>query len=209
MPIKQKRRKLKEMFKIITLIPMLGIISNCATSPTAAEMSKTVNDYVENTSITNKNGEKIYDQYVIKALMLYHIIEGTKWPDGKKNNVRLCMIGEDYFRGKLRKMASLIEKEEGVKWHIQYGARPSDIKYSCDVLFAGFMYSDRELRDFLSRSNGKPILTVGEDKYFAYHGGMVEMKTENNKISISINEDKIKEANLKIDNDLVEFSNKN
>ena len=78
MPIKQKRRKLKEMFKIITFIPMLGIISNCATSPSAEEMSKTVNDYVENTSITNKSGEKIYDQYVIKALMLYHIIDGTK-----------------------------------------------------------------------------------------------------------------------------------
>ncbi len=161
------------------------------------------------TSITTENGERVYDQYAMKAALIAEIIENTVWPGDAKNNIRFCVIGDDDFKGRLENTANIIKKNTNKSWEIKRGIRQADVQY-CDVLFAGYFYTDRELRGYLNRASGHPILTIGDDKHFAYHGGMIAFNRPDSgkpaKLTIDINVKKIKEAGLQLKEEVVELA---
>jgi len=193
-----------------TILPVLLLtLAGCTTTPSIADKSKTVDEYLTNTSITSEDGGRIYDQYAMKAVLIGEIIENTEWPEGKKDTVKLCVIGDDDFRGKLNKVAKILKEEKGYNLDVKRGIRESDVKY-CDVLFAGFMYVDRELRGYLNRASGHPVLTIGDDKYFEYHGGMITFNRPDSgqpeRLKVNINMEAVEKAGLSLNSDLVEIA---
>jgi len=198
------RNKLYAAVAAISLMTAIG----CTTTPSPLEKSTSIDEYFYNAAYVQKDGSKIYDQYAIKALFIKNIIETTNWPDGKKQNLQICMIGDDDFHGKLEKMASLVKQEKGHEWHIKRGIQPSDIKH-CDVLYAGFIYSDHELQQYLQVAVTQPVLTIGEDKNFSFYGGMITLKTTaDNHIDLHLNLEAAKKLGFKFDKELLEVVSK-
>lgn len=192
---------------IITLLSLY--LTGCAATTPVINHSKTIDEYLNNTATKNNAGEIIYDQYVMKAALIAEIIENTVWPDNTKNNITFCIIGDDDFKGRLENTANIIKQNTNTSWKIKRGIRESDVQY-CDVLFAGYFYTDRELRGYLNRASGHPILTIGDDKYFAYHGGMIAFNRPDSgqpsKLTIDINVKKIQEAGLHLKEEVIELA---
>ncbi len=114
-----------------------------------------------------------------------------------------CVIGDNNFHERLERVADLIKKE-GREWNIKRGIQPSDVKY-CDVLYAGFIYSDHELQQYLNVASQHPVLTIGEDKNFGVYGGIITLKTTpDNHIAIHLNLEAAKKAGFKFDKELLE-----
>ncbi|MDA0782447.1 MAG: YfiR family protein [Proteobacteria bacterium] len=185
------------------IVLSLITIAGCTSTPSVLQQSKTLDEYWKNATYTEQDGSKIHDQYVYKAFLIKDIITATTWPDGKKEKLRICLVGDDDFHGKLDKMANLVQQEEGHQWEIKRGVGESDVKY-CDVLFISYMYSRRELDGFLNRASGKPILTIGDDKYFFHDGGMVSLREKNNYIVMKVSSGKAAKSGLKFDPELIE-----
>jgi hypothetical protein len=189
-----------------TIITALMLnLAGCASTAAPLEQSNSINDYYDNAASIQGDGSKIYDQYAVKALFVKNIIESTEWPEGKKQKLRLCIIGDDNFHGKLEKIASLVKKEKGQEWEIKRGIGESDVKY-CDVLYSGFMYSDRELRGFLNRAADKPTLTIGDDKYFEREGGMVSLQEKNSHIVMTVNFEEARKSGFKFNKEMVQVA---
>jgi len=196
-----KKNKLYATMAAISLMAATG----CATTPSPLEKSTNLDEYFNNAAYMQKDGSNIYDQQAIKALFVKNIIESTEWPDGKKQRLRLCIIGDDNFHGKLEKVASLVKREKGQEWEIKRGIGESDVKY-CDVLYSGFMYSDRELRGFLNRAADKPTLTIGDDKYFEREGGMVSLQEKNSHIVMTVNFEEASKSGFKFNKEMVQVA---
>lgn len=193
------------MSKKIILTALMLNLAGCTSTVAPLEQSKSFDEYFENAAYRQKDGSKIYDQQAVKALYVKEIIESTEWPEGKKQHLRICVIGDDSLHGKLEKVASLIKQEKGQEWEIQRGIGESDVKY-CDVLYSGFMYSDRELRGFLDRAADKPTLTIGDDKYFEREGGMVSLQEKNSHIVMTVNFEQAGKSGFKFNKEMVQVA---
>lgn len=195
-----KRNKLYAVVAAISLMTTTG----CTTTPSPLEQSTSIDEYFHNAAYVQKDDSKIYDQYAIKSLFIKNIIETTHWPDGKKQNLKICIVGDDDFQGKLEKMTSLVKQEQGHEWNIKRGVQTSDVKH-CNVLYAGFIYSDHELRQYLQTTAAHPVLTIGEDKNFGFYGGIITLKTTpDNHIAINLNLEGAKKSGFKFDKELLE-----
>ncbi len=145
-------------------------------------------------------------EYLLKAAFLYNFAKFTSWPteaiSGAGKPVRLCILGKDPFGAALESIEGKnIQQRPLVTIRI---ARVSDAE-ECHIIFIGSSEQER-LRGILDYLRELPILTIAEMSNFARVGGIIGLKTVEDRIRFDINVDAANEANLKFSYKLLQLA---
>ncbi len=126
-------------------------------------------------------------EYLIKAAFLFNFARFTQWPasafDPGDTGLRMCVLGEDPFGPVLDGIAGkiILGRAVVVERMAEAGAAQR-----CHLLFVGASEA-AGLKDILTLLDGLPILTIADMPGFAKSGGIINLKTVDNKVRFEIN----------------------
>jgi hypothetical protein len=141
----------------------------------------------------------------VKAAFLYNFGKYTKWPPdaGRPGVFAIAILGVDPFGTTLDDMLQGKTLGES-KVVVRRIARPEDVE-DVRILYISESEAD-ELPRILKRLAETPVLTVGEMSRFAERGGVVQFKTEGNRVRLEINVGAAERARLKISSELLKLA---
>ncbi len=154
---------------------------------------------------SSTEAEQYRNEYQEKADYLYQMTKFIDWPELKNKNTPLhfCVFGKDPFRGALDKIH--LQKVKNRAMHISYINQEFQIAH-CNILFV----QKNAPSDFIQKRYPliikNNILTIGEDKDFSKNGGIISLTLNNKKLSIEINLQAAKDANIKVNSNLIEIA---
>lgn len=126
-------------------------------------------------------------EYLIKAAILYNFAKFTNWParsfEGPEAPLRLCVLGTDPFAEALDTIEG---KRVGARrLRVARIAAPGEIP-GCHVLFVS--ESERgSLPSILSAARGEPVLSIAELPDFAQAGGVIALRTVDDRTRFDVN----------------------
>jgi len=134
----------------------------------------------------------------LEAVYIFNFIRFTDWPEesGIKPavHINLQVVGDPAV---LATMQAIGEKPVAREMGLVVASCPSD---SCirntSVLFVGNDEPDYER--LLALVAGRPVLTISDIPGFASHGGMIEIKHHNKKLTFIVNLQRVRQAGLYI-----------
>ncbi len=146
-------------------------------------------------------------EYLLKAAFLYNLANYTTWPteafSGPQKPLRLCILGEDPFGATMDSIEfKSIKQRRLVAIRI---AQVSDAE-ACQILFISASEEER-LRAILDYLRDRPILTIADMPNFAHAGGIIKLKTVEDRIQFDINMDVANAADLKLNSKLLRLGN--
>ncbi len=146
-------------------------------------------------------------EYLLKAAFLYNLANFTTWPteafSGPQKPLRLCILGEDPFGVALESIEGKSIKQRPLV--VIRIAQVSDAE-ACQILFISTSEEER-LRAILHYLHERPILTVADIPNFARVGGIIGLKTVEDRIRFNINVDAANAADLKLSSKLLRLGN--
>jgi uncharacterized protein DUF4154 len=148
------------------------------------------------------------NEYELKAAFLYNFVKFTEWPAaelGKSDEPFIIgVLGRDPFGGVLDK---IIEGETIYNKRVvaRRFLRMEEAAASSHVLFIGTS-EEPNLAAILKLLDGQAVLTVSEIVNFAQRGGVIDLKTENNRIVFEINLSAAKRAGLTMNAQLLKLA---
>ena len=142
------------------------------------------------------------DEYTLKAALSYNFAKYTQWPESVTgDNIQMC-----FFNAALQSSFSPLEgKTIGQKTlSIKYVQEIADSD-TCNVIFL-----DRSKRNLLGILNAnladRPVLTISDINGFIDDGGMIEIKTVDNKLRFKINLHQVQLAGVNLGSQLLNLS---
>jgi hypothetical protein len=140
------------------------------------------------------------DEYYRKVALFKAFAEYIKWPE--KSSIKdlsksfvIMVIGKNPFNDLLEKAYYKEKiKIKGKTVKIRYISSPTEI-HKCHILFISKSV-EKELRDILAVTRGKPILTIGETKGFAEKGVLFNLYIHRDEIRFEINALALRESGL-------------
>ena len=131
-----------------------------------------------------KNTER---EYKIKAAFLYKFAKFTKWPEDAFHDasapLRVCVLGHIPFPEALDSIAGKRVSSRQIAISSLGQVEQAD---SCHVVFISASEATN-LRAILAHLSQRPVLTISDMRGFATEGGMITLKTVNNKIRFTVN----------------------
>ena len=146
-------------------------------------------------------------EYQVKAAFLYNFAKFVKWPESalpeSSTSFTVCVLGDHGSAPAIEE--TIGDKTLRDKRIIVKRVASAEAARSCQILFAsGSDGSDpAKIAGALA---GASVLTVGEVEHFAERGGIVNFKTEDNKVRFEINSDGAKRANLDVSSQLLKLA---
>lgn len=126
-------------------------------------------------------------EYKIKAAFLYNFVKFTEWPENRFEDssvpLRICVLGENPFGEQIYSIAG--KNVRGRQLAISSLSKVEETD-PCHLLFIGESEVER-LPVILAELSERPVLTVSDMKGFATAGGMINLRTVDNKIRFTIN----------------------
>ena len=160
------------------------LLSLCTVGPVAAESSESLSEYE------------------VKAAFLFNFAKFVKWPERGAPSITVCVLAEDAVERTIEKTIggkTLRDKPVVVK-------RPADLEdHDCQILFISDSRRT-ELARILRSMNGASVLTVGETDAFAERGGIINFRTENDRVRFEINPEAAQNAGLEISSQLLKLA---
>lgn len=153
--------------------------------------------------------DRAFDEYQVKAVFLYRLTLFVSWPENAlatpDQPFVIGILGDDPFG----KHIDRVVKDERFKSrpiHIRRYRSIEEIKKAeCHVLFINRAMKQKwsQLKQSI---NSYPMLTVSDMEDFCQRGGMINIRTQINKIKIEINPNETRMAGLKISSKLLKVS---
>jgi hypothetical protein len=141
-------------------------------------------------------------EYTLKAVYLYSFGRYVEWPKtsfaATKAPFVVGILGEDLFGGALDEIAKK-RTSQGRKIVIKRFATPEAYKSPCHILFVSRSLTADHQAAVIAKTSGKPVFVVGETPGFAEHGGTANFIADGDRISIEINVDSTRRAQLRVD----------
>jgi hypothetical protein len=125
-------------------------------------------------------------EYLVKAGFLYNFAKLTQWPgagDEETGEFRLCVLGADPFGASLDLVRGKTIGARTVTTRIVQDAAGAR---DCQLVFISGAERAR-LREHLDALRGHPVLTVSDLPQFSRAGGIISLKTVDNKVRFEIN----------------------
>jgi hypothetical protein len=155
-----------------------------------------------------EDGSDLSREYAIKAAYLYQFGRYVQWPPTAFPNDRapvvIGVLGTDPFAGILDDIART-KQIEGRPIVIR--RFPSVEKLGpCHILFVSASLSAAEKAAAIKKTQGTPVLVVGDDPEFANHGGVIGFFLEQNRVRFAINTEVAKLGQLRISSKLLSLA---
>ncbi len=153
--------------------------------------------------------DRAFDEYQVKAVFLYRLTLFVNWPENALSTPDqpfvIGILGDDPF-GKHIDRVVKNERFKNRPIHIRRYRSIEEVKKAeSHVLFINQAMKQKwsQLKQSI---NGYPMLTVSDMDEFCQLGGMINIRTQINKIKIEINPDETRIAGLKISSKLLKVS---
>jgi len=119
-------------------------------------------------------------EYGMKAVLFYRLSQFVYWPAEEKapNPLVICVVGKNPFAGSLKQLNQSVN-------NVEIRIAPDEAN-DCHLLFISRSESAK-LDAWLSRTEGRRIVTVSDIGGFARAGGMIELPLEGERVGIVIN----------------------
>lgn len=147
-------------------------------------------------------------EYAIKAAYLYQFGRYIQWPPesftDSQSPLIIGLLGPDPFGGVLNEITRT-KRIEGRPIIVRQFASMADYS-ACHILYVNASVAPEQKAAAIQRTQGKPILLVGEEPGFAERGGTVTFFMEENRIRFEINTDVAKQDQLKISSKLLSLA---
>lgn len=144
-------------------------------------------------------------EYAMKAAYLYNFALLTTWPGAAPaGSFTLCVYGQDAFGPAL---GALNGKEvNGQKIQVRHIERTEDA-LQCRLIFISETHEGR-VAQLVNKVSRAPILTVVDDGLARPVGAMISLAPENRRLTFAVNATAIKQANLQVSSQLLQFAAK-
>lgn len=126
-------------------------------------------------------------EYLVKAAILYNFAKFARWPrtafDHDESPLRLCVLGDDPFGHALASIEGKQINDRRLQTTIIADAAEAR---RCHILFV----SDPEqatMKPLIAAIGAQPVLTVADQPGFALAGGMINLKTVDNRSQFDVN----------------------
>jgi hypothetical protein len=191
--IRRKERMVSKAFRAIAMAGLAALIGAGAGSPVA---------------LAGEAGAAPAPppEYLVKAAFLYNFAKFTEWPAtafaGPRAPLRLCVLGADPFGPALESIAGKKVKDRTI---VTSRFERADGVEGCHVLFVSASEGER-LDGILRSLRDEPVLTVADVPGFARSGGIVNLKTVENKVRFEINLHAGQRAGLRFSSQLLKLA---
>ena len=132
-------------------------------------------------------------EYMVKAAFVYNFTKLIQWPqtafDNKGENFKIAVFGNDDLKKSFRTIDG--KASAGRVISIQY-PDPKAENYKKTLAESQIVFISRHTRveqvvRILNDIGDRPVLTIGEDKYFSRAGGIIQFFTRNDHLHFEIN----------------------
>lgn len=144
-------------------------------------------------------------EYDVKAAYLVNFTRYVTWPALSPGDpLVLGILGRDPFGGALEALAQKSGGEHPL--HLRRLRRVEEADQGpLHILFVSASEEER-LPAILRRLDGRPVLTVGESRFFAERGGMIELEVEGRRVRFSVNLTEAEESRLAVSSQLLKLA---
>lgn len=153
--------------------------------------------------------DRAFDEYQVKAVFLYRLTLFITWPEKvfmtSNQPFTIGILGDDPFGAHIDRVVRN-EKFKGRPILVRrYRSIEEVTDTPCQVLFINQAWRQR-WPQVKQTTDAYPTLTVSDMEEFGQMGGMINIKTQVNKIKIEINPDETRKTGLKISSKLLKVS---
>jgi hypothetical protein len=147
-------------------------------------------------------GNGRHDEYTVKAVFLYSFGRYVEWPKSAFANGSapfvIGIVGEDSFGGVLGAIAKkkTIQDRRIV---IRRFDSPETYSQPCQILFVSKSLTAEQQAAIIARTEGQPVLVVGETPGFAERGAIANFYTEGDRVLFEINVEAARKSHLRMD----------
>lgn len=133
----------------------------------------------------------------MQAAVLANLAKFVEWPKSETGDgpVVIGVFGYDPFGSDLEQVLKEV-RVKGKAVEVKRAQNITDL-LGCQIIYFSARETER-VRDIRALMQGKPILTVGEDRRFLDSGGMVNFHMQEKKMRFAINLKSAEEAGLSI-----------
>ena len=148
--------------------------------------------------------EEVSKEYKLKAAFIYKFVDFVTWPGNAadQTSFNMCFYGQDKFLSALDPLTTKTAK--GKKIIIKKNVKIGEFG-SCNLLFVAESPNET-IKQIIASTQGKPILTIGENVDFAENGGVIGFFSLDSKIRFKINAATAAKSNLSISSDLLKLA---
>lgn len=148
-------------------------------------------------------GQSVPKEGLIKAAFVFNFIKFVEWPETvfetQNSPIRLCIWGKNALGGALETLRNKTAKNRAIQ--VLYTERTKQAA-GCHVLFVA-ENKRGSLKSIISRTKGKPVLTVGDSRGFAEDGGIIGLFRSDDKMRFAINVEAARQSGLRISSQLL------
>lgn len=141
----------------------------------------------------------------VKAAFVFNFIKFVEWPRGTfppgEKPLTLCVLGQDPLGEALGSLEG--KTAQSRKIEVRRVSTPGDAE-GCQVLYV--CRSEAEQMTVILRRMKPGVLTIGDMRYFASSGGIINLILLDNRISFEISVDAAEKAGLKISSQLLKLA---
>lgn len=145
-------------------------------------------------------------EYQLKAAYLYNFAKFIRWPDSafsdQNTPLVIGVLGENPFEGKLAPLTLRSVRNRPIK--IRYFKTLKDVQ-TCHLLYISSSGAT-ETKSVINGLGTRPIITVGDSKKFAVHGGGIQFVTNRGRLRFIINLKAAKNSRVKIEAQLLSLA---
>lgn len=145
------------------------------------------------------------NEQAVKAGFIYNFVKFTQWPPQRDNDtgpLSICTPGSQPLDGQFARLQgrTITTRQIEVRSNVAAG----DWR-ACDVLF--LTESDAPRLDAILRNLGSaPVLTVGDLPDFVKAGGMIGLRTEDNRLRFDVNLSSAQRAGLLLNSQMLKLA---
>ncbi len=143
--------------------------------------------------------------YQVKTAFVYNFFKFISWPQdaspSPEAGITICVLGSDPLGDALE---SLTGKEVNGKTLLVKRLRKKEEANSCNALYICRSEQAR-IGSILKGIKGN-VLTIGDIKYFASSGGIINFVVVKNRVSFEINTDAAAQAGIRISSQLLKLA---
>jgi uncharacterized protein DUF4154 len=146
-------------------------------------------------------------EYSVKAAFLFHFAQLTSWPPrtfaSTDSPLVFCTIGKDPFDGVLDSAVSskTVQGHPAKVLHLKEATAVE----SCHLLFVGAQEMPR-MPALITALHGLPILTVGEANEFLKQGGMIDFRSQDDRLRFDVDLETAQSSNLAFSSTLLSLA---
>ncbi len=142
----------------------------------------------------------------VKAAYIFNFAKFVEWPEkafaSKSAPIVLCVLGDDSLGDALQNLEA--KKIKGRSLSVVRTRSKEQIR-SCHILYISESVK-KEISDILSKTGGRPCLTVSSVNEFAAQGGMIGFVRKGNKVRFEVNPDAIRRGELMVSSRLLNLA---